>query len=437
MTIINPAVKTLSECRFPSPFKYAGRDPSAAVRYRQNHELVRIFSCFNDGDTKADLSGFERAGPREKIFSDPSKMTAAIMTCGGLCPGLNDVIRGLVMSLHHHYGVPRILGIRYGYSGLGPNGLEPMVLRPDDVEAIHLDGGTVLGSSRGKQDVPEMARKLLEWGVDQLYVIGGDGTQKGALALSEEFQRINAPVAVIGIPKTIDNDILWVDQSFGFDTAVEVAAQVIQDAHVEARSAERCIGLVKVMGRESGYIAAHAALASLEANVVLIPEVPFVLEGRGGLVEYLEQRMQEKDHAVLVVAEGAGQELFHENGRSVQYDASGNRLHQNIGALLDQRISDHFRKIGQPVNIKYLDPSYSVRSASACSTDRIYCTRLAHAAVHAAMAGRTEMMVSRWSGRFVHVPLRLVTQGRRKVDPAGSLWRTVLEATGQPCLSGM
>ncbi len=435
MKTLDDSISTISTPSFPTPLRFAGRDPTAAIRYRTDAERVRLFPCVGGPDADEGDASFERAGPRALVSGDPSKMTAAIMTCGGLCPGLNDVVRGLVMSLSHHYGVRRVLGVRYGYAGLTPDGLPPFELTPDTVDEIHRDGGSVLGVSRGKQEVAVMARTLLDWKVDQLFVIGGDGTQRGALELSAEFERLGLPVAVVGIPKTIDNDILWVDQSFGFDTAVEVAAQVVRDAHVEAKSAERCVGVVKVMGRDSGFIAAHAALASLEANVVLVPEIPFALEGPGGLLEFLEKRLAEKDHAVIVVAEGAGQDLFDES-RQPGVDASGNQLHNDVGTLLLESIVGHFETKRTPVKMKYLDPSYSVRSAPACGTDRIYCTRLAHAAAHAAMAGKTAMMVSRWSGHYVHVPLRVVTRGRRSINPRGSLWRAVLEATGQPCLSG-
>jgi 6-phosphofructokinase 1 len=427
------SIPVLAACTHPTPLRFAGRDPSAAIRYRRDTDRVYVEPCMAEGDAPMPGATFERAGPRAQIIGDPAGMTAAIMTCGGLCPGLNDVIRGLVMSLGHHYNVARILGVRYGYAGLTPAGVPPIELLPETVDDIHRDGGSMLGVGRGKQDVPTMARTLLEWKVDQLFVIGGDGTQRGALELSQEFGRMKAPVSVIGIPKTIDNDILWVDQSFGFDTAVGIAAQVVRDAHVEARSAERCIGIVKVMGRDSGFIAAHAALASLEANAVLVPEVPFSLEGPGGLLAFLEERIRRKDHAVLVVAEGAGQEYF--AGNHEKRDASGNLLHGDIGRLLCDRIEHHFSQ-RKPVKMKYFDPSFSVRSSPANSTDRIYCTRLAHAAVHAAMAGKTGMMVSRWAGHYVHVPLAMVTEGRRRIDPAGSLWRTVLEATGQPGLHG-
>ncbi|VGO16784.1 ATP-dependent 6-phosphofructokinase [Pontiella desulfatans] len=426
---IDTTIHVAAEAGFASPLRYAGCDPTAAIRYRTAHDRVRVYPCIGSGVDDAETV-FERAGPREWITGDPAGMTAAIVTCGGLCPGLNDVIRGLVMSLHHHYGVPRVLGIRYGYAGLTPGGLEPVELTPDAVDEIHRDGGTVLGTSRGAQDVSIMAERIKALGISKLFVIGGDGTQRGVLELSEACEG----VSVVGIPKTIDNDILWVDQSFGFDTAVDIAAKVITDAHVEARSTERGIGIVKVMGRDSGFIAACAALASLEANVVLVPEVPFALEGSDGLLDYLEQRLLRKDHVLLVVAEGAGQEHF--QGLEERRDASGNKLHDDIGELLCGRIAAYFSGKGTPVKLKYFDPGYSVRSAPACGTDRIYCTRLAHAAVHAAMAGRTGMMVSRWSGHYVHVPLELVTQGRRRINPAGSLWRTVLEATGQPCLSG-
>ena len=428
-------ISQILDCTFPSPLQFAGRDPTATIRYRQDSDRVNVFPCQKEGETDTIGPTFQRAGPRQLISGDPSHMTAAIVTCGGLCPGLNDVIRGLVMSLSHHYGVKNILGVRYGYAGLASDGLPPMELTPDIVDDIHRDGGTILGTSRGRQDVPTMAQTLLSWNVNMLFVIGGDGTQRGALDLTNEFQRLDKPVAVIGIPKTIDNDILWIDHSFGFDTAVKVAAQVVNDAHAEAKSAERCIGLVKVMGRGSGFIAAYSALASLEANAVLVPEVPFSLHEAGGLLAFLDTRMREKNHAVIVVAEGAGQEHFMDHGNQKKRDASGNKLNRNIGDLLCNKIHAYFNAKGEPVDIKYLDPSYSVRSALASSTDRILCTRLAHAAVHAAMAGKTGMMVSHWTRHYAHVPLRMVTQGRCKIDPTGSLWRTVLETTGQPCLS--
>lgn len=426
-------IDIVKECAVLSPLRYAGRDPSAAIRYRSELDQVRVFPCIH-GDQNDAETVFERAGPRKMIADDPQTVTAAILTCGGLCPGLNDVIRGLVMSLIHHYGVSRVLGIRYGYKGLTPEGLPPIELTPDVVDEIHRDGGSMLGTSRGSQNMSIMAKQIQSLGVTKLFVIGGDGTQRGALDLSEELARQNAGVSVIGIPKTIDNDILWVDQSFGFDTAVDIAARVVTDAHVEARSTERGVGIVKVMGRDSGFLAAHAGLASLEANVVLIPEVPFSIDGAGGLLDYLDQRLEQKDHVVIVVAEGAGQELFHTTEEAEVHDASGNKLNRDIGELLCQRISSYFDNKDRSVKLKYFDPGYSVRSAPACGTDRVYCTRLAHAAVHAAMAGKTGMMVSRWSGHYVHVPLDLVTQGKRRIHPSDSLWRTVLEATGQPCL---
>ncbi len=435
MNTFDTSIPVVSNCSYSTPLRFAGRDPSARIRYRQDSDRVNVFTCSKEKEQPAAEPTFERAGPREYITGDPSRMTAAIVTCGGLCPGLNDVIRGLVMSLSHHYGVQKILGIRYGYAGLAADGHPPLELTPETVEDIHRDGGTILGTSRGQQDVPVMVQTLLDWKVNLLFVIGGDGTQRGALELSEELMHRNAPVAVIGIPKTIDNDILWVDQSFGFDTAVEIAARSVNDAHVEAKSAEHGIGVVKVMGRDSGFIAAHAALASQEANVVLVPEVPFSLDQDGGLLNFIEQRILEKDHAVIVVAEGAGQEHFEDPADVQKKDASGNRLHRDIGPFLCEKIRHRFAMKNKPLTLKYLDPSYSVRSAPAGGTDRIYCTRLAHAAVHAALAGKTGMMVSRWTGHLVHVPLGMVTQGRRTINPAGSLWRTVLESTGQPCMA--
>ncbi len=424
-------IRRLRPADLPTPLKFAGRDPSRPVRYHTDRDRVLVKCSFDLDEGYPQLS-FERAGPRERIAYRPGEVTAGIVTCGGLCPGLNDVIHGLVMSLRHHYGVGRIIGIRYGFRGLSASGLPPLELTPERVGDINHQGGTILGTSRGSPPVSEMADALGRLGINQFYVIGGDGTQRGCHALAEEIRRRGMDIAVVGIPKTIDNDVPWMDQSFGFATAVEVAASVIDQAHVEARSAEGGIGLVKLMGRDAGFVAAKAALASLEANLVLIPEIPFDIDGRRGVLSFLEGRLERKDHAVIVVAEGAGQEFF--AGQPEQFDASGNRLQHDIGMLLKRRIAEHFRRKGRPVEVKYFDPSYLIRSGPANAADRMLCMRLAHNAVHAAMAGKTDMMVGRWYNKFTHVPLALVAGGRKRLKPHSTLWRAVLEATGQPGL---
>jgi 6-phosphofructokinase 1 len=376
----------------------------------------------------------EVAGPRERIFFDPSQTKAAIITCGGLCPGINNVIRAVVMELYHRYGVKNIIGIRYGFQGLIPRfGHDMIELTPEAVKDIHTLGGSFLSSSRGKQDIAEMVDALKRKNIDILFCIGGDGTMRAAEAVAEEIGRRNLNIGIIGIPKTIDNDLNLIQKTFGYDTAIAEAMNAIKSAHVEARGAPMGIGLVKIMGRQSGHIAVGAALALSEVNFVLIPEVPFDLEGDGGFLKALQQRLMDRQHAVILVAEGAGQELFQGTPDAVETDASGNIRLKDIGILLKKRIEDNFKSIGMEINLKYIDPSYMIRSVPANASDSIYCGALGQYAVHAGMAGKTGMLVGLMKDEFVHLPLHTVTSGRT-VDPGGNLWMRVLESTGQPSM---
>lgn len=373
---------------------------------------------------------YEEAGPREKIYFDPAKTTVGIVTCGGLCPGLNDIIRGIVNRCHRQYGVARVYGFRYGYEGLVQRfGHTPLLLKPSSVEQAHHFGGTLLGSSRGKQDIGEMVDTLEDMKVDILFVIGGDGTLRGASEIVKEIERRGLKKAVVGIPKTIDNDIRYLDKSFGFETAFDAAVQAVNCAYIEATGAVNGVGLVKLMGRDSGFIACYAALAGSNVDFVLIPEVPFELEGESGLLEFLRQRLMKRGSAVIVVAEGAGQHLMQTGDDT---DASGNKRYGDIGLFLKDRINAFFKQRKTEVNLKYIDPSYIVRSVPANAQDNVYCSRLAQNAVHAAMAGKTNMLVGRWHNSYIHLPLDLVIHGRRKVDPTQELWHSVLECTGQP-----
>jgi 6-phosphofructokinase 1 len=383
-----------------------------------------------------DPPSIELAGPRREIFFNPPETCIAIVTCGGLCPGINDVIRAIVMQAYYTYGVRQILGIQYGYEGLDPAfGHKPIELTPDKVMNIATFGGSFLGSSRGKRDVKVMVNRLEALGVNILYVIGGDGSQRGAQAIYEEAQRRGTRLAVIGVPKTIDNDIMFMDRSFGYQTAFAVAFHAVTSAHTEARGARNGLGLVKLMGRDSGFIACSAALATGEANAVLIPELPFKLEGENGLLEMIEDRIATRGHAVIITAEGAGQDLIPESNHAT--DASGNKLHADIGLFLKDRIIGHFKQKKIELNLKYIDPSYLIRSVPASPEDRIFCLNLGRHAVHAGMAGKTGMVVARWHQSYVHLPMSLVTRGRRKVDPTGDLWRSVVESTGQPARMGV
>jgi len=429
-------VKTLGACRIDSPLSHLlnGRiqtfhnvDESDRVLFDDTASALEA----RGGLSAQEMPGFEPAGPRRKIFFDPSKSRAAIVTCGGLCPGLNDVIRALSLELHFRYGVKRVHGFCNGYQGFIAKYRRGVIdLTPEFVSRINEQGGTVLGTSRGEQDPGEIVDCLDRMSINMLFVIGGDGTIRGAMRIAQEIADRGEKIAVIGIPKTIDNDIMYIDQSFGFQTAFAVATTSIRAAHVEAEASPNGVGLVKLMGRHSGFIACYASLAMSDPNFVLIPEVPFQLEGDLGLLNVLEQRIRRRGHAVLVVAEGAGQELMGESSNGT--DASGNTRLSDIGLFLKQKITEHFARVNLELNLKYIDPSYAIRSVPANPFDSVYCMRLAHNAVHAAMSGRTEMVVGRWNARFVHVPMAMAIRERNTVDPHGDLWMSVLESTSQP-----
>ena len=423
-------VATLGPCRFPN------RPSDASVAFVD--ESRRVLLSTDTMDLQSLPAGqqppsFELAGPRRQIYFDVQQLTCGVVTCGGLCPGINNVIRSVVMTLSYTFGVRRILGFRYGYAGLSQSGQPPMSLTPEAVDRIHEFGGTILGTSRGPQAVSDMVDTLTRHAVGILFVIGGDGTLRGAAAIAGEIARRGLALAVVGIPKTIDNDIEWITRSFGFGTAVEAARAVICGAHSEALGVWNGIGLVKLMGRQSGFIAAHAALANSDVNFCLVPEVPFALDGEAGLLRVLERRFEHKRHALIVVAEGAGQELIDGSGND-ERDASGNLKLKDIGAFLKACIAEHFHRRGIPVTIRYIDPSYGIRSQPANSMDASFCLALGQHAVHAGLAGRTGLMVGHWNQRFTHVPISIAVARRRQLDPNGAEWHLVLGSTGQPAL---
>ena len=435
ITMTDLAVATLGPCRIDSPLKPLIEGRKTNVHYVEEDDRVLFHDTASlmaaAGVSAHALPGFEPAGPRREIFFDPPKMRVGIVTCGGLCPGVNNVIRGLVMELTFHYGVQRIYGFKNGYQGFIPRyGHDVIDLTTEMVSNINEDGGTILGTSRGGQDPREIVDCLERMNISALFVIGGDGSLRGAMQIAAAATDRGARIAVVGIPKTIDNDIPYIDQSFGFQTAFGEAAKSIRAAHVEAKASPNGVGVVKLMGRHSGFIACYASLAEPDANYVLIPEVPFVFDGPRGLLEHLLDRVRTRGHAVIVAAEGAGQDLM--AGMEPGVDASGNRKLNDIGLLLRSRITEHFSSAGVELNLKYIDPSYAIRSVEANPYDSVYCLRLAQNAVHAAMAGRTAMVVGRWHGRFVHIPMALAVSHRNQVEPSGDLWLSVLEATGQP-----
>jgi 6-phosphofructokinase 1 len=425
-------VKRLGECTFPSPLQLASGMPG----FPYTGDEDRIVLSVEPPAPERPVLTFERAGPRSRIFFEPARTRAAILTTGGLCPGINNVVRSMVLELFHRYGVRDILGVRYGYEGLNPQvGLPMIPLGPREVRDIHRMGGSFLGVSRGQQDLGVMAEFLLRERIDILLLVGGDGTLKGGHALHEELARRGARVAVVGVPKTIDNDVAFVDKTFGYETAVELARLAVNSAHTEATGARYGVGVVKLMGRDSGFVAAAATLASEEANFCLVPELPFELEGPSGLLAALDERLKARGHAVIVVAEGCGATLA---SSSAERDASGNiryaSAEADIGPRLRDAIAAHFRGTQLPVTVKYIDPSYMIRSVPANASDAVYCGALARNAVHAAMAGRTDLMIGRIHRSFTHLPLALGTRERKRIEPQGELWQAVLSSTGQPPL---
>ncbi|MDR3114999.1 MAG: ATP-dependent 6-phosphofructokinase [Treponema sp.] len=428
-------IEELGKRNIKSPIVMSNVKGDFIANYVTDDQFIRLSAeATLGGQARIERSQvFECAGPREMIYFMPAHVHAGIVSCGGLCPGINDVIRAIVRCLWHRYGVHRITGIRYGYKGFLPEYQYPIrELNPENVDNIHKLGGTYLGSARGGgKEVSKIVDAMEQLNLNMLFTIGGDGTQRGSLEIAEEISKRKLKIAMIGIPKTVDNDFAFIQKSFGFDTAVTKAVDVVAAAHMEANSQINGIGLVKLMGRESGFIAAHTALASHEVNFVLIPEVPFNLEGYNGFLHHLDERLKKRKHAVVVVAEGAMQDQL---VKEVKTDAGGNLKMADVGTYLRDRIQSYFDEKKIEINLKYIDPSYIIRSAPAEPGDSIYCERLGNAAAHAAMAGKTKVIIGLVNNEFVHLPMKAAISHRSHVDPEGNLWRDTLDATHQPTL---
>ncbi len=418
------AIPVLGPCTIQSPLSLSEVMGDLIPNFVEEDERVLLNAVVRDGRVDTSRS-FELAGPRRNIYFDPPKTRAGIVTCGGLCPGINDVVKTLVNELYR-YGIASVTGFTFGYAGLIPGGPSPVVLTPEVVSDWNLHGGSMLGSSRGPQDPAVMVDTLQRMSINILFAVGGDGTMRGARAIWEEATRRGYGLAVVGVPKTIDNDIPYITRTFGFETAVSRAAEAIRSALVEARGAPRGIGLVKLMGRYSGYIAAYASLAVGDVDLVLVPEVPFTLEG---LFAQISDILERQGYCMIVAAEGAGQDLFPED--DIQYDASGNRKLKDIGLFLKERIVARFTE-EKSINLKHIDPGYIIRAAVPTPNDAVFCHELGEYAVHAAMAGRTGLVVGYWNDHFTHVPLVSATSRRKIIDPDGALWRSVLQMSGQP-----
>jgi len=438
-TTITPdfSIETLGPAQYESPLKEYMDEKLCNRGFTDDTERIvydtSLKSIKNFASKGIDPPSMEVAGPRKKIYFDPSSTRAAIVTCGGLCPGLNDVVRAIFMEMHYRYRVKELLGIKYGYSGLVPRiGVPPVIITPEMVENIHRNGGSFLGSSRGPQKASEMVDFLERERINLLFTIGGDGTQKGALDIADEIEHRKLKIGIIGIPKTIDNDIGFIERTFGFQTAVSIAKEVLSTGHEEARGAFNGVAVVKLMGRDSGFIAAMAAVANGDANFVLVPEVSFDIDGKKGFFKALEKRLIDRRHALVVVAEGAGKDIMIQENAAKRVDASGNVKIGDIGIYLRDRISERFSTGWNAATVKYIDPSYIIRSSPANSDDSIFCNQLARNAVHAGMSGRTKMVLGISNNTFTHVPITAVISEKKQLDPTGSEWLSVLETTGQP-----
>jgi 6-phosphofructokinase 1 len=434
---IDTTIPTLGPLRVPSPIKRGEKNALRRSFVDDTDKVVlnvnvnTIMKMVADGK---ELPAFELAGPRENLYFDPSKLRCGLVTCGGLCPGLNDIIRAIVLELFYGYGVKNICGFKYGLQGFIPKYTHNIMdLKPETVANIHEMGGSILGSSRGPQPIDEIVDSLERMNIGILFMIGGDGTLMAATRITDTITERGLKISVIGIPKTIDNDIHLVSRSFGFDTAVDVATQAIRSAHNESAAYPNGIGLIKLMGRNSGFIAATAALAQQDVNFVLVPEVDFDLEGPNGFFANLENRLDQRGHAVIVVAEGAGQKFFENN--TTERDESGNVRLKDIGFFLKDAIVSYFQDNGIDVSLKYIDPSYMIRSLPANANDNVFCSFLGRDAVHAGMAGKTKLLLGSWNNHFVHIPMSASAGKRKKIDPRGKLWLSVLGATGQGSLN--
>lgn len=423
-------IKTLGESTVVSPLEFSTKRGDGIVNFVK--DTTKIPLCITSPcEPNAEGLFFEKAGPRKKIFFKSAKVTAGIMTCGGLCPGLNNAIRSIVMQLHYKYAVTNIRGIFFGQHGLDPDTqYKPIEITPQTVVKIHEQGGSFLGTSRGKVDVGRMVDSLETYGINILFCLGGDGSQRGLHEIYEEVSRRKLKIACVGVPKTIDNDINYVERTFGLDTAVTIAKEAVRSAHCEAESAYNGVGLVKVMGRDSGFIAALTTLANSDVNFCLIPEIRFDLYGKGALLDELEKRLNRRHHAVIVVSEGAGQYLFDKTSQT--YDASGNVRYNDVGLLLKNKIIEYCKEKNIPIDLKYIDPSYMIRSVPTNAFDSMFAQALGHFAVDAAMAGKTDIVIGYCHNLFTHVPIPLATAQRKVVDTEGDLWREVLSTTGQP-----
>uniref|UniRef100_A0A7S1RYX3 Phosphofructokinase domain-containing protein n=1 Tax=Alexandrium catenella TaxID=2925 RepID=A0A7S1RYX3_ALECA len=391
-------------------------------------ELVQGHIIMNDSKQasrpSATSKGCVRANACKEIWWDPSEVRAAVVTCGGLCPGLNSIIREVTNTLWHQYDVRHIYGIQAGYNGLSnPEKHKPIQLSPDKVRDIHMKGGSILKAGRGGFNPEQICDRLERLGINMVFTVGGDGTQHASHLLYEEAKRRNLDISIVGLPKSIDNDILFFDKTFGFDSAVSTAADIMRNGWVEATSCDKGVGIVKLMGRDAGFVAMHAALASTIVDLVMIPEVNVKLED---VIEHIDSTLARKNFMLIAIAEGAGQEFV----ATGEKDATGHTKYGDIGTFLRDEINAHLKKSGG--RSFYIDPSYIIRSCPIRPNDHIYCSRLARDAVHCAMRGYTGVCVGPIHNIIVIMPSELIASGKRRVKLTSSAWQSCVQSCNMP-----
>ncbi len=347
------------------------------------------------------------------------------MSCGGLCPGINVVIRELVMALRYNYGVAEIYGIKWGFFGFTKKDCW-VKLNPEDVKEIHLLGGTVLGTSRSGFDGEEISKHLIKNNVNMVFFIGGDGTHRGIKELSKILKEKKKKIVLVGIPKSIDNDMPIIDKSFGLESAIQESVRTIRAANVEANCNLNGIGLVKLFGRSSGFVAMLSTLAARDVNICLIPEIPFNLYGENGLLDFIFQRIQIKEHCVIVVSDGARFSVK-------DYKTTNGKPVEDIGIVIKKEIIKKSEELGIEVNLKYMDPTYVVRAVPANEYDCNLCAKLAESAVHCAFAGFTNFSVGMINNKPCMIPLeKMCGKSERKVEFNSDDYLMLLASTGQP-----
>lgn len=412
------------------------RSPESRRLATADVDILRLFE-----QAGSPPPSFPEAGPRKELCFDPHRVKAAVVTTGGLAPGLNSVVHSIVDRHFNTYELNETLGgavygIYDGFRGLRDCASNSTTLNPKVTLDWLRQGGSNLGSIRfrdpqgEKHLVDEIAKSITQMAIDILYVIGGDGSQ----LIAHKVAQAVPSISVLGVPKTMDNDVLWVRESFGFDTTVEQATHAINALHFEAQSTRR-VGLLQFFGAESGFVAANAALASGQVDLVLIPEAFNNLSDEQlqhywkMLLGHLDDRVKRQahmPHAIVVVAEGVETALVQQKSRKL--GRKGDFLE-----LLKQDIAGKVRdRRGRCLEIFVNEPRHYIRSGAANAHDQIFCERLGALAVDNGLAGYTNCMVSHWLTEYVLVPLELVVQGQKSIQTSGMFWRQVETSTGQP-----